>query len=67
MSGKANSKWIYGSTDEGAYVACSFCNRKLSAKQVMFADKPFDVCPYCNRRMSEVDDDIIERLRVSLL
>lgn len=69
MSGKSKtkSKWIYGSTAEGAYLACSSCSRKLSAKQVMFADKPYDVCPYCGRRMDEIDDEIIEKLRVSIL
>lgn len=67
MSGNNKSKWIYGSTDEGAYLACSHCNRKISAKQVMFADRPYDVCPYCSRRMAIPDDDIIEKLRISML
>lgn len=67
MNGKIKSKWIYGSTAEGSYIACSNCNGKLSAKTVLFADKPYNVCPKCKRKMADIDDEIIEKLRVSIL
>lgn len=67
MSGKKKSKWIYGQTDEGSYVSCSKCNAKISAKRILFADEPYTICPNCKSKMEEIDDEILENLRVSAL
>lgn len=67
MSGRETSKWIFAGGDEFAYLYCDNCKRKISAKDVVFADHPYNKCPKCGRYMSDVDDDIISKLEDSII
>lgn len=53
MARRAN--WKMGSNDLGLYIECSKCKHKLSAKQVIFADKSIAACPFCKSKMSMED------------
>lgn len=57
MSNKT-AYWEHGTNEFGAFVKCSNCGHKLSAKSFIMADKPTDNCPWCNFKMdfSKLDE-----------
>lgn len=54
-------KWIFITTENGRAIECSKCGRKISVKDVMFADEDISTCPKCNAIMdlSGIDEDDI--------
>ena len=47
-----NANWATKSSDSILYIECSNCKHKLSAKQVIFADRNITVCPFCKAKMN---------------
>ena len=58
-------RWIFGTNDLGDYLECEKCNHKLSAKQVIFANRDFNTCPWCGSEM-QMDQKDIDRMKETL-
>ena len=56
--------WRLKASDMGAYVQCSSCGRRVSAKHFIFADVRTDTCPTCGAEMNldEMDEDILSQI-----
>lgn len=58
------AEWLLKTSDMGMYLQCSLCNRKISAKDFIFADIKTDVCPSCSAEMDldKLDEDTLSQL-----
>jgi len=43
--------WKVVSTDLSYGIECSNCKHKMDAKEVIMADKEYDICPFCGASM----------------
>lgn len=56
--------WELKADDTGAFLRCTHCGRRVSAKHFVFADIAYEKCPDCGYEMDmdSMDEELLDRI-----
>lgn len=57
--------WEIKTDTNGYYMQCSKCKRKISVKDVVIANRSFDMCPFCKNEMDMASFDYDKLLELA--